>query len=210
MAYYEVQEDEQLLEILFRERGRVDVEAVTSDAKNESLFKSRTELILRAGDQVWLPDDPPKLRKEKVAAGETHRFQAKGLFRDFSLVLANPDGSPLADMDYDLVVEGYSYPGKTDGSGTIKARIPTRATEAVLRIGDELRTLRIGGLDPLHTITGVQARLYNLGYAPGPIDGVAGPRTSAAVAAFQGDHKLEMTGRMDDDTLAELKKAYGF
>jgi hypothetical protein len=210
MAYYTVKEGEQLLAIFLRERGRVDVEAVTGDAKNKSLFETRTDLVLRAGDALWLPDDPPKPRVEKVETGALHRFQVKGHLRPFSVVLKTPDGKPLADTEYELIVDGRSITGTTDGSGKLEANVPVAAQQADVRLGASWIRLRIGGLDPITTIKGIQGRLYNLGYAPGPIDGVAGPRTASAIAAFQGDHGLTPNGRLDDATRDEIKKTYGF
>lgn len=42
---------------------------------------------------------------------------------------------------------------------------------------------------------GMQAALKHVGYDPGPIDGIVGPRTVAAVAAFQAAERLYQDGR---------------
>ena len=39
---------------------------------------------------------------------------------------------------------------------------------------------------------------------PGPIDGVMGPKTTAALKAFQKDQKLTESGRLDDQTRDKL------
>ena len=52
----------------------------------------------------------------------------------------------------------------------------------------------------------VQQRLQDLGYDPGSVDGVAGARTQAALAAFQKDRGLRPTGRMDSVTREALGK----
>ncbi len=44
------------------------------------------------------------------------------------------------------------------------------------------------------SIRGVQSRLTELGYAPGPIDGIDGPRTRRAVEAFQAARGLVVDG----------------
>ncbi len=49
-----------------------------------------------------------------------------------------------------------------------------------------------------------QALLQELGYDPGPIDGVMGPKTSAALKSFQHDSGLPATGRADGATLKAL------
>ena len=56
------------------------------------------------------------------------------------------------------------------------------------------------------SIAELQRRLTELGYKPGPIDGVAGPRTTNAIKKFQHDHKLPVTGNLDAETIRELRK----
>jgi hypothetical protein len=41
-----------------------------------------------------------------------------------------------------------------------------------------------------------QRLLAELGFDPGPIDGIMGPRTRAAIEAFQAAQSIEVTGRM--------------
>jgi len=49
-----------------------------------------------------------------------------------------------------------------------------------------------------------QQALQAKGYNPGPIDGVHGPRTSAALRDYQKAEGLKVTGQMDADTRAKL------
>ena len=58
----------------------------------------------------------------------------------------------------------------------------------------------------VRTMRDVQQRLQDLGYDPGSVDGVAGARTQAALAAFQKDRGLRPTGRMDSVTREALGK----
>ena len=51
----------------------------------------------------------------------------------------------------------------------------------------------------------VQAYLAELGYDPGPIDGVIGPKTRMAIKAFQGNEGLTVTGEPSDELLEHLK-----
>ncbi len=50
-----------------------------------------------------------------------------------------------------------------------------------------------------------QARLKNLGYYKGSVDGSFGPATRKAVEMFQGENGLPVTGRLDSQTLRQLK-----
>ena len=51
-----------------------------------------------------------------------------------------------------------------------------------------------------------QRRLARLGFDPGPPDGLLGPRTTAALRAFQRSVSLSVTGQLDDATRTELAK----
>jgi peptidoglycan hydrolase-like protein with peptidoglycan-binding domain len=51
----------------------------------------------------------------------------------------------------------------------------------------------------------VQRRLTGLGYRPGPVDGLFGPRTEAAARWFQYKHGLPTTGRINQVTLEVLR-----
>ncbi len=44
-------------------------------------------------------------------------------------------------------------------------------------------------------VAGTQSGLKDLGYYPGPVDGILGPRTRAAIRAFQKDHRLPVDER---------------
>ena len=52
----------------------------------------------------------------------------------------------------------------------------------------------------------LQRRLLRLGYRPGTRDGLFGPRTQAAVIAFQRKHGLEQDGSAGSETLALLRR----
>jgi peptidoglycan hydrolase-like protein with peptidoglycan-binding domain len=54
-----------------------------------------------------------------------------------------------------------------------------------------------------------QKALKANGHDPGPIDGVNGPRTIAALKAYQQAQGLEATGRLDDETLGKLSEPTG-
>jgi peptidoglycan hydrolase-like protein with peptidoglycan-binding domain len=55
----------------------------------------------------------------------------------------------------------------------------------------------------------VQKALKEKGHDPGPVDGVMGPQTSAALRAYQKAEGLNATGRLDDATLAKLAPTGG-
>lgn len=50
-----------------------------------------------------------------------------------------------------------------------------------------------------------QKRLTELGYSPGPADGIMGSRTSAALGIFQDSQGLPVTGTVNEQTLEALR-----
>lgn len=65
-----------------------------------------------------------------------------------------------------------------------------------------------GGAAPtaIMPMADAQRRLAELGFDPGPADGMAGARTSAALRAFQKQRGLDVTGRLDAATSAQLMR----
>jgi hypothetical protein len=59
-------------------------------------------------------------------------------------------------------------------------------------------------LAPGQVIENVQLALRDQGYYPGAIDGLVGPQTRAALAAYQRDHGLIETAAVDEPTLVTL------
>src|SRR5438552_4218167 len=54
------------------------------------------------------------------------------------------------------------------------------------------------------TVQVAQMRLAQLGYYGGPVDGIFGPSTRDAVAKYQIDNQLDVTGSLSPDTLQSL------
>lgn len=75
--------------------------------------------------------------------------------------------------------------------------------------------LPFGGVDPTTSTVPatkaetveVQTILTEKGYAPGPADGMTGPRTTAAIRQYQADVKLPTTGVATQGLLAHLKRS---
>lgn len=49
-----------------------------------------------------------------------------------------------------------------------------------------------------------QRALRELGYRPGPIDGVVGPRTHGALVRYQRAERIPVTGYLDAETMVRL------
>jgi hypothetical protein len=59
-------------------------------------------------------------------------------------------------------------------------------------------------LAPDRVIVDVQEQLQRDGYYSGSVDGVLGPMTRQAIAAFQADHGLAITSAIDEPTLSTM------
>lgn len=63
--------------------------------------------------------------------------------------------------------------------------------------------------EPDPHLLAVQKVLADLGYAPGRIDGELGSKTEAAIARFERDHGLKVTGRMSAALIRKLSQVSG-
>ena len=54
------------------------------------------------------------------------------------------------------------------------------------------------------TTAQVQRKLKTLGYYDSSVDGAIGPKTRAAIRAYQEENKLEITGQIDKELLTSL------
>lgn len=160
--------------------------------------------ILFPGDRIVIPD---KQRKTvPIATATTNRFRMKSPKWVFRIEMKDEEMNPLSSMPFELYVDGKLLKqGATGSGGDIEVPIPSDANTGELHFMGENFQLEFGVLDPISRITGVQARLNNLGFNVGPVDGMLGPMTRNAVFAFQASQKdLQPSGEIDDGTRKRL------
>jgi len=202
---YTVQDGDSIASIA-REHGYL-WRSIWDHSDNADLKRLRKDPnVLLAGDVVTLPD--PVGKEETRPTGKRHTFVRKGEPTKLRVKLTR-FGKPRANVAYKLVVDGTEIKGKTDGSGWVDQYIPGNSKQARLVIGDEEHMLKIGHLDPADSVSGVQARLRNLGYDCGGEDGEVGELTARALVAFQRANSLSPTGKVDAPTIDKLKQAHG-
>lgn len=194
--------------------GFSDYRALYNHPENAELKKKRPNPnVLFPGDRIHIPD--PATKEVDAATGRMHTFKVKLAEKALRLVLKEHDGTPLASIEYELDIgEPEPRKGSTDGSGKLEEMVPADCSTATITVSDRVLVLKLGHLNPTANTkdgdyTGVQGRLKNLGYDPGPADGKYGPRTRAALAVFQSDNDLEITGKLDEATRAKLEEAHG-
>ncbi|MCI0406335.1 MAG: peptidoglycan-binding protein [candidate division Zixibacteria bacterium] len=171
--------------------------------------------IILPGDKLFIPEK--ELKEESVQTQTRHRFQFKNQKAAVKIVLKDEEGQAISWKKYKLAVEDIEFEGVTGSDGLIEHRVPADAENGKLTLWpkddspEESFTwlLKLGHLDPLKEISGVQARLHNLGFNPGPVDGISGPRTQAAVRAFQEKFGLTVDGIAGPETQAKLRNVHG-
>lgn len=94
---------------------------------------------------------------------------------------------------------GLSVSQNNSGSVTLSLTSRT-AAEASPSVGRPSTTSPRAAMD-LRTS---QQELKDRGYYSGPLDGVLGPNTQAALRDYQRDHGLKVTGRLDSRTVGSL------
>lgn len=94
-----------------------------------------------------------------------------------------------------FVATGQQTPGMTGEPG-VTGSGPGARTEQHQQFGQQ-------GMDQ-EQVRKAQKRLQEVGFDPGPIDGLFGPQTQAALREFQSAHGLPQTGQLDASTRAAL------
>lgn len=214
MGKYRVQQGECLASIA-KKCGFPDYKKIYDHPSNAAFRKKRPNPNhIYPGDELYIPD--LEERVESRSADTLHQFKRKGSTVLLRLLLKDPDEKPLANIKFKLDVGEVVIEDMTDGQGMLEVKVPADAESGLLIVwadsDDEekiyTRIVRVGHLDPISEIEGVQARLNNLGFACGAVDGIAGEKTKAALMGFQHSVGLTVTGEVDDDTLDKLEDAH--
>lgn len=160
--------------------------------------------VLHPGDEVVIPDK--RMTSYMRPTGARHSWKVKGVPAKLRMRFMWED-EPRANERYTLRVDGKVSHGSTDGDGWVEVSIPPDTRSAKLTLGEGDREedyeLALGHLDPVQELTGVQARLTNLGF-PTPITGALDEPTREALRRFQRRQGMEPTGEIDNVTRSRL------
>ena len=178
--------------------------------------------VLMPGDSVHIPD--LTIKQEPRPTDQRHNFLLKGIPEILNMRLLDPYHQPRANLDYTITIDGKTEKGTTDGDGRLKISIPPGAMSGKLVVPGlkdkdgkpvpgqpvtQTMNLQLGNLNPVTEVSGIKARLINLGFYKGPIDDTLDDTTTRAIRAFQRRKGLTVSGIADAGTQDMLLKAHG-
>jgi len=171
--------------------------------------------VIFPGDQVFVPEIESRI--EPRVTEQRHPFKLIRPSVLLRVTLLDEGHRPLPNVDYDLTIGKTLIQGQADANGLVEQRIPAGARQGLLSVKvsrDGTETgyswdLLLGAIDPPSKMTGIQARLNNLGYNTGAVDGIKGQRTTEAIRLFQEKYDLDATGDADQVTREKLVEVHG-
>jgi N-acetylmuramoyl-L-alanine amidase len=192
------------------ERGMLP-QTIWNHSPNAALKSERKDMnLLAEGDTIHVPDLVPK--EVSVTSEERHRYRRKGVPTIFRIKVLE-EGEPLSDLPYRIEIDGKGHEGESDPDGIIEHWIPSNATRATLFLGppeeEEEIEIKVGNLEPVTTVKGVQQRLNNLGFDAGEITNEMNDDTTQALKMFQAEMGREdPDGALDNETREALESSH--
>lgn len=177
------------------------------------------------GDQIQIPE-----KKEKTESGnteKTHSFVVQTSGLALRLRILDHTFKPLRQCKYELMIGSKKLTGTTDGEGMIVEDIPRSAEKGSLKVdlpapapagaaSEPSPTLTarfelsIGALNPIQEqapdgecVSGVQARLNNLGFHSGRVDGDRNEVTKSAIKRFKQHFGMNPVDDLSDAALQQ-------
>jgi N-acetylmuramoyl-L-alanine amidase len=199
--------------------GFSSYKTIWDHGQNADLKKKRQNPnVIFPGDRLFIPDKSEK--EESRNTEKKHRFELKTERLKLRLVLEDLYEKPIANAKCELHIENESKELTTDGQGKIEQEIRPEVQRALLIIKDPQTPInemaipiKIGDLDPVNEESGLKARLNNLGYFAGPLEGKSEEENKtmflSAIEEFQCDHGLVVDGKSGANTQAKLKQVHG-
>jgi len=211
MAKVIVAQGETLLSIAHK-HGIFSSEKIWDHPENRSLREKRGHpQVLAPGDELFVPE-LAEIEIE-ISTNRSHVFRLKNPPCFFSVYLRDEWGEPYSGNRYQLKLGAEVFEGVTTDAGLVSHPTKPDVTSGELTLWRDPEnesdtctwTLRVGYLNPIDMVSGVKARLRNLGYQVGEIDDRFDETAREAVRTFQRSLGYEQpTGDIDDRTRNEL------
>jgi N-acetylmuramoyl-L-alanine amidase len=207
------------LSAIAAEHKITDYKFISERAENAE-FKRRNPdpNLLIPGSRLYIPDR--EFKEETGATERRHTFRRKRTVIKLRVRLRDDNDNPLAGIDYTLTFGDVVLKATTDGQGLLEKEIPvgTAAAELKLVKSGAAWLLKIGHLTPVYdpvdnqpVIAGMQARLNNLGFRCGEVNGELNQLTRKAMIGFQRAvlERGSPDGNPDEETRNELINQHG-
>jgi N-acetylmuramoyl-L-alanine amidase len=200
---------------------------------NEPLIKKKRSVgMLAQGDRVRLPDpEPEKFEKAQVAKSNVHVIEGEPPKALLRLRLLHFGGQEVNGVTGHLSYNANgmnSVQSVTINNGILEHKLDLSVTEAKLALKfpktdlhpeyTQEYSLKISYLEPLSDNPGeeaevaaraAQARLNNLAFFCGKVDGIIGKKTRAALKSFQqSKNDPNATGELNADTAKKLRAGH--
>ena len=182
------------------------------DDPNNADFRAKrpNPNLIYPGDQLYIPDLREKWSDASTDQKHVYVVHAKPTYLNVRIQDSNEQAIPSAR--YQLTLGDLKLTGSTDSDGWIRTKIPALAEEGKLQVwpspGDPDTVLEwpvfLGHLDPLDTVSGVKARLNNLGYDCGEVNDDQDDLYDASVRQFQEDAGITIDGIVGPQTRHKL------
>jgi hypothetical protein len=172
--------------------------------------------LIYPGDSVVIPDIKPQATT--LSTGQEHRIVVRRYSQVLKIRLLNAKREPVENARVTVDLPGGIRTLQSNSQGIVEIGIQSSDPSSfVISVHETPNAetaqeymVQTNHLDPLDTISGIQARLNALGFAAGPIDGAMGKKTRAGIEAFQRSNPhLTVDGVAGPDTRAALEEAYG-
>jgi type VI secretion system secreted protein VgrG len=175
---------------------------------------------LRGNAHILLPKDkvviPTKLARKALTPGGMANYVVRSKAEVLRVRFAAAEADESHPIRFRAQPEvGLETSGTLKVDGTMEIDLPEDTRRLVVELFNEgsepfeIHTLEIGHLDPIQAISGVQARLANLGYYEGSINGKLDEATLLSIGAFRRLVMGEQSTEIDGAFIEALKKGHG-
>jgi hypothetical protein len=222
---YTVEQGDRLPTIA-RDKGFARWQTIWAFEGNAALRRLRgTAHILLPGDEVSIPS---KLSREAKVPGGTAEYVVQTSAEVLRVRFAGVTSTENNPVTFKATPDtGDAIEGTLAKNAKLEVDLPPDTTKVHVELsrkadgdgsgsdgGDGDKPFAswdftVGGLDPASEVSGVQARLLNLGFYTGSMTGTLDDDTRAAIAHFRWAKLRDRKDDMDEDFLAALNKTHG-
>lgn len=193
--------------------GFADYREIYDHPSNASFRQKRPNPnLIYPGDEVSIPNHKTKVYKADT--GRVHTYVVQVQKRKLRLALRDVDRVAMANEPCVVDLGGKQLDVVSDSNGIVEVTVPPRAEDCTVTARGYEWPLKIGHLNPIDDttdrgISGLQARLRNMGFDPGNTDGIHNAASRGAVRAFQLTYGLDESGEFDQETRSTIVEQHG-